>query len=76
MHRRSDLQLSLPLPYDEWSEDALRDAHRAAHIRVPFEHAMRDRALAICLRCFAQARQRHSPVCGSKSRRKSRPDLD
>jgi hypothetical protein len=37
MHRRPDLQMSLPLPYDGWSENALREAHRAAHIRMPFE---------------------------------------
>lgn len=58
MHRRPDLQMSLPLPYDGWSENALREAHRAAHIRMPFEEAMRDRALEICLRCFAEARLR------------------
>jgi hypothetical protein len=58
MHRRPDLQMSLPLPYDGWSEDALREAHKAAHIRVPFDEAMRDRALEICLRCFVDARRR------------------
>lgn len=58
MHRRPDLQMSLPLPYDGWSENALREAHKAAHIRMPFAEAMRDRALEICLRCFAEARLR------------------
>lgn len=50
--------MSLPLPYDGWSENALREAHKAAHIRMPFDEAMRDRALEICLRCFAEARLR------------------
>jgi hypothetical protein len=60
MHCHPDLQMSLPLPYDEWSENALREAHRAAHIRMPFKEAMRDRALEICLRCFAEARLRRA----------------
>ena len=50
--------MSLPLPYDGWSENALREAHKAARIRMPFTEAMSDRALEICLRCFAEARQR------------------
>jgi hypothetical protein len=50
--------MSLPLPYDGWNENALRDAHKAAHLRMPFDEAMRDRALEICLRCFAEARLR------------------
>jgi hypothetical protein len=58
MHRRPDFQMSLPLPYDGWSENALREAHKAADIRMPFDEAMRDRALEICLRCFAEARLR------------------
>jgi hypothetical protein len=58
MHRCPDLQMSLPLPYDGWSENALREAHKAAHIRMSFDEAMRDRALEICLRCFAEARLR------------------
>jgi len=56
MLRRPDLQLSLPLPYDGWSENALREAHKAARIRMSFDEAMRDPALEICLRCFAEAR--------------------
>ncbi len=58
MHRSRELQMSLPLPYDGWSENALREAHKAAHIRMPFDEAMRDPALEICLRCFAEARLR------------------
>jgi hypothetical protein len=58
MLRRPDLQMSLPLPYDGWSENALREAHKAARIRMPFDEAIRDPALEICLRCFAEARLR------------------
>jgi hypothetical protein len=74
MHRRPDLQMSLPLPYEGWSENALREAHRAAHIRIPFDEAMSDQALAICLRCFAEARGRRSLAHGFRSRRNSRLD--
>lgn len=76
MHRRPNLQMSLPLPYDGCSEDALREAHRAAHIRIPFEHAMRDRALEICLRCFAEARLKRSVARSSESQRNSRLDWE
>ena len=50
-------QLALPLPLDEREEQALRVAHRSAHLRLPFELAMRDRALQICLRCLSEARR-------------------
>jgi hypothetical protein len=53
---RTDQQLPLPLPLEGWDEEALRSAHRSAKLRVPFEVAMRDRALAICLRCLSEAR--------------------
>jgi hypothetical protein len=53
---RTDQQLPLPLPLEGWDEEALRSAHRSARLRVPFEVAMRDRALAICLRCLSEAR--------------------
>ena len=57
-------QLHLPLPQDGWSEDDLRSAYRSARLRVPFEAAMRDRALSICLRCLSEARRkaREAPV--------------
>lgn len=58
MDRQTNDQMTLPLPYAGWSESALRTAHRSAHVRVPFELAMRDRALAICLRCLTEARLR------------------
>jgi hypothetical protein len=49
-------QLPLPLPDEGWSEQDLRVAHRSARLRIPFEAAMRDPALAICLRCLCEAR--------------------
>ena len=60
MQRRPDPQMQLPLAHAGWSETALRAAHRAAHVAVPFELAVRDRALEICLRCLAEARLKHS----------------
>jgi hypothetical protein len=50
-------QLALPLPVEEREEQALRVAHRSARLRLPFELAIRDRALAICLRCLSEARR-------------------
>jgi len=58
MQRRSDRQMPLPLAHFGWSEDELRAAHRAARIAVPFDLAVRDRALEICLRCLAEARKK------------------
>jgi len=54
--RQAD-QLSLPLPDDQWDEQDLRVAHRSARLRIPFEAAMRDPALAICLRCLSEAKR-------------------
>ena len=51
-------QMTLPLPYAGWGEGALRAAHRTARVRIPFEIAIRDRALEICLRCLTEARQK------------------
>ena len=50
-------QLSLPLPDERWDEQDLRVAYRSARLRIPFEAAMRDPALAICLRCLSEARR-------------------
>ena len=51
-------QLSLPDMPPGWNENAMRAAHRRARVNVPFEAAVRDPALGICLRCCAEARQR------------------
>lgn len=62
MHRaiQSDQidQLALPLSQEGWNEDALRTAYRSTRVRIPFEAAMHDRALAICLRCLSEARRK------------------
>jgi hypothetical protein len=64
MQRRSDRQMPLPLANASWSEDDLRAAHRASRLDIPFELALQDPALEICLRCYAEARRspgaRHS----------------
>ena len=54
--RQAD-QLPLPLPDEAWAEQDLRVAHRSARLRIPFEAAMRDPALSICLRCLCEARR-------------------
>lgn len=51
-------QLALPLTPDGLGEDALRTAYRSTRVRISFEAAMRDRALAICLRCLSEARRK------------------
>ncbi len=50
-------QLPLPLPDEGWDEQDLRVAYRSARLRIPFEAAMRDPALAICLRCLSEAKR-------------------
>jgi hypothetical protein len=60
MHHRRQHQLALPLVPSGSDEGAMRAAHRSARLRVPFEVALRDRALEICLRCFAEARRKRS----------------
>lgn len=62
MYRQTNDQMALPLPYAGWSENALRTSHRSARVRIPFEIAMRDRALAICLRCLTEARQKRGKL--------------
>ncbi len=61
MHRRlrsvsSSHQLALSLPGGD--EPAMRAAHRRAHLAMPFEVALHHPALAICLRCCAEAHER------------------
>ena len=49
------LQLALPLEADSRNETSLRQAWVRSGLSLPFEVALRDRALAICLRNFAEA---------------------
>lgn len=66
-------QLSLPLPADERQETRLRSAWRSARLPLPFEVAMQVPALAICLRCLGEARERRAdppaPTRGRATRR-------
>ena len=49
------MQLALPLEADSRNETSLRQAWVRSGLSLPFEVALRDRALAICLRNFAEA---------------------
>ena len=53
-----DLQLVLPLEADARNEATLRQAWKRSGLSVPYELALRDRAIAICLRCLADAMHR------------------
>jgi hypothetical protein len=59
------LQLALPLGADSRKEAPLRQAWIRSGLALPYELALQDRALAICLRCLADAMHR-------KHRRKRR----
>ena len=50
-----DLQLALPLEADTRNEAPMRQAWMRSGLSVPYELALRDRAIAICLRCLADA---------------------
>ncbi len=65
MHRRTSAvrdahQLDLPGMLPNRDEGSMRAAHRRARVSVPFEVALRHPALAICLRCCAEAHERRS----------------
>lgn len=54
------LQLALPLEADSQKEVPLRQAWARSGLSLPFELALQDRAIAICLRCLADAmRSKH-----------------
>lgn len=59
------LQLALPLTMVPRQEAPLRQAWVRSGLSLPYELALQDRALAICLRCLADAVHR-------KHRRKRR----
>jgi hypothetical protein len=48
-------QLSLPLDTDSRNEDALHAAWRRSGLPIPYHLALRNRPLAICLSCLADA---------------------
>lgn len=49
------LQLDLPLGMDSRNKDPLWRAWVRSGLSLPFERALQDRAIAICLRCLADA---------------------
>jgi hypothetical protein len=53
-----DLQLALPLDTASRKEDPLRQAWMRSGLKLPYELARQDRAIAICLRCLADAMRR------------------
>ena len=60
------LQLALPLDESSQREDPLRRAWVRSGLVLPYELAKQDRAIAICLRCLADAMQKKP---GRKRRR-------
>jgi len=59
------VQLALPLEADPRKDAPLRQAWVRSGLALPYELAVQDRAIAICLRCLADAMRR-------KHRRKRR----
>ena len=49
------LQLALPLKENSRMEAPLRQAWMRSGLALPYELALQDRAIAICLRCLADA---------------------
>jgi hypothetical protein len=55
-----DLQLALPLEADSRNESPLRQAWVRSGLALPYETALRNRAITICLRGLADAmRNKH-----------------
>ncbi len=53
--RAAGSQLSLPLEADTRNEETLRAAWRRSGLPMPYQVALRNRPLAICLSCLADA---------------------
>jgi len=49
------LQLALPLKENSRKEAPLHQAWMRSGLALPYELALQDRAIAICLRCLADA---------------------
>jgi hypothetical protein len=54
------MQLALPLEADTRNEAGLRHAWARSGLSLPYEVALRDRAIEICLRCFAESMSRQA----------------
>ena len=66
-------QLSLPLEADSRDEDALRLAWTQSGLSLPYHVALRNRPLAICLSCLADAIRKKTDTDrdGADSKRES-----
>ena len=53
-----DRQLDLPLEPDARNEITLRQAWMRSSLSLPYELAVKKRAIAICLNCLADAMRR------------------
>lgn len=58
--RQAESQLSLPLDADARNEDALRAAWARSGLSIPYHVALRNRPLAICLNCLADAMKKRT----------------
>jgi hypothetical protein len=58
MNLNSRHQLRLPFEPELLNDATLRAAYARTHLNVTFEAALRDKALAICLRSLARAQMR------------------
>lgn len=65
-------QLSLPLEADSCNEDALRAAWQRSGLPMPYHVALRNRPLAICLSCLADAMRRKAGTDGRSAAAKRR----
>jgi len=65
--RHAETQLSLPLDTDTCNEDALRAAWTRSRLPIPYHLALRNRPLAICLSCLADAMRRKSAAGGYRA---------
>lgn len=54
------MQLALPLEADIRNDGSLRQAWVRSGLALPYEVALRDRAIEICLRCYAEAMKKKS----------------
>lgn len=55
MNLISDPQPGLPFEFDGFNDATLRAAYARSRLNMSFEAAVRNKSLAICLRCLAQA---------------------
>jgi hypothetical protein len=67
LDRHADAQLSLPLDTGPCDEDALRAAWTRSGLPIPYHLALRNRPLAICLSCLADAMRRKSGADGFRA---------